>query len=297
MNLSRVVKKSIVYRLKIPLLYMGMNNLPNFLIIGSQKAGTVALLRYLCQHPQIIGRDKEIRFFSTKNYNKGINWYKKQLPIRLKKDTLVFEKTPEYFFDPKTPERIYRFNKNIKMILLVRDPVKRAYSSWNHYRKYYYSERGFKKERLIKIIKNEYDICEMKDMLEFLNKTTYPSFKQSIEEEIELINKKIFRYAPSFVRQGIYYEPLKRYLKYFEKSQLLVLESKELKSEKKETLTKITKFLKILPFDFSDIQLNDYHKSDYKGDSISNEMIIKLKNFYQPYNEKFFDIIGKRYNW
>jgi len=296
-SMTKYVKKLTKKITKRLLIAGGMDNLPDFLIIGAQKAGTVALLRYLRQHPEVIGADKEIGFFSTNNYYKGIKWYKRQLPIIFGRKKLVFEKTPEYIYYPDAPERIREYSKNIKLILLLRNPIQRAFSGWNHYQKYYYSWDNYSKEKLINRININLGVEYGKHMVDFLNEPVYKDFYDCVKEEIDLINKDIFRYEPGFVRRGIYYNQIKNYLKYFDKKQLLIIESSEMRNKKEEVLNNVTDLLGISAFDFSKIDLKDAHKSKYKGNKIDEKSEKFLKKFYKPYNEKLFNLIGKKYEW
>ena len=293
----KVIKNVILNVIKKVLVSLGLNNLPDFLIIGAQKSGTVALSFYLNQHPKILGVKNEIYFFNTNNYLRGINWYKKKLPLRLKSNKLIFEKTPGYCYYPESAERIYNFKKNIKLILVIRNPIKRAFSGWNHYKKYYHSENNFSKEKLINDYNNLLGKEKAKDMVDFLSASEYKNFNDCINEEIDIIRKNIFRYDPSFVRRGLYFEQIQHYLNYFDKKQLLIIESSELKNKKEEVLNQVTEFLGIPYFDFSKIDLKDAHRSDYKKDKIDDNSYKILKDFYKPYNEKLFDLIGTKYNW
>src|SRR3989338_6830481 len=108
-------------------------NLPNFIGIGVAKSGTTWLSEILRAHPQIfIPPEKELVFFSyEENYKNGINWY-----LDFFKDASPSQISGEFSVDylasgHKTAKRIYEFNKNIKLILMVRNPVERAIS---HYR-------------------------------------------------------------------------------------------------------------------------------------------------------------------
>lgn len=98
---------------------------PNFLICGTQKGGTKALLQYLSQHPDISMYPKEINYFSW-NYEKGDDWYVSHF---LDND-YVGEKSPSYMLIEEVPERIYHFNPKMKLIFILRDPVERAYSHY-----------------------------------------------------------------------------------------------------------------------------------------------------------------------
>ena len=295
-NVYRI--KNIVYStVKSFLIKFGMNNLPDFLIIGAQKAGTVALKYYLDQHPQLRSASKEVSFFSNNNYYKGYDHYKVFFPLRFSKKVKLFEKTPEYIFIPWTAERIYKYNKNIKMILILRDPVDRAYSEWNHFIKYYNNNEGYDRNKLIDDYISRYGLKRSKKMIDFLTAKSYITFNDYIKEEIETINRNEFRIAPNFVRRGMYSEQIKRYYKLFPKSQLLIIESSELRKNKKVVLNMITDFLKISRFDYDRIDLQDAHKSKYNDNKIDNESKMILKIFYKPYNEDLYALLEKRYDW
>ena len=104
--------------------------LPNCLIIGVPKAGTMALLWFLSSHPQVVRNPdiNEYHFFSQK-YDNGLDWYREQMPYSLP-GQIVIEKSPSYFRSPEAPERIFKMNPRINIILIVREPVQRALSSY-----------------------------------------------------------------------------------------------------------------------------------------------------------------------
>lgn len=283
--------------IKKMLISLGMDNSPDFLIIGAQKAGTVSLKYYLDQHPLLRSARKEVSFFSNNNYFKGLDYYRQFFPIRFSRKYKIFEKTPEYIFIPETAERIHKFNENIKLILLLRNPVDRAYSEWNHFIKYYNRTDGHDKDRLIVGLIEKYGSDGSMKMREFLNADMYMNFNDYINEEISSIKRGEFRYAPSFVRRGMYAEQIKNYYRFFPKEQLLIIESSELKKNKLETLDIITDFLEIPRFDFKSVDLKDAHRSEYGGkrmDEVSRDI---LREFYDPYNEDLFRLLGKRYDW
>lgn len=104
--------------------------MPNCIIIGVQKAGTLALLWFLGSHPQV-ARNPEINeynFFDF-NYKNGLDWYKNKMPYSLP-GQVVIEKTPTYFRSSEVPARIFKMNPRINLILTVRDPVHRALSDY-----------------------------------------------------------------------------------------------------------------------------------------------------------------------
>ncbi|MGZ8918140.1 MAG: sulfotransferase family protein [Methylobacter sp.] len=111
------------------------NSFPNFMIIGAQKAGTTALYEYLSRHPQIQPtKVKELHYFNCEaRYKNGIEFYRSffQLDTESK---LLFDASPGYLNNANAPKRIYAHNPNVKIIILLRDPVERAYSAWNMYK-------------------------------------------------------------------------------------------------------------------------------------------------------------------
>ncbi len=107
-------------------------SLPNFLIIGAQKAGTTWLGRNLQQHPQIFLAGSEVHFFDReKNFNQGIHWYEKHF-VEGENSIAIGEKTPEYIYQTNKHEIIQKYLPNIKSILVLKNPVTRALSHLNH---------------------------------------------------------------------------------------------------------------------------------------------------------------------
>lgn len=121
--------------------------LPNFIIIGAAKAGTSSLYYYLKQHPDVyMSEVKETNYFALKdqklnfqNPDKVINTssitteeaYRK-LFEDVKDEVAVGEASPLYLYSPKAAEQIKLFNPSIKLIVILRNPVYRAYSCYNH---------------------------------------------------------------------------------------------------------------------------------------------------------------------
>ncbi len=108
--------------------------LPNFLVIGTQKAGTSWLDRQLRYHPGIYlpTKRKEIHFFDQ-YYHRGVDWYQDFFPSPKHlsaKYQAIGEITPKYIFDPDVPGRIHEHIPDCKLISILRNPVERAYSHY-----------------------------------------------------------------------------------------------------------------------------------------------------------------------
>src|SRR5437660_11101224 len=115
--------------------------LPDFLIIGTQKGGTTSLYNYLIEHPGIgPAYTKEIHFFNL-NFSRGPAWYRAQFPSRLtryyaeyiqKTPYITGEASPYYLFHPQAPMRAARYVPKVKLLAILRNPVDRAYSQYQH---------------------------------------------------------------------------------------------------------------------------------------------------------------------
>ncbi len=116
--------------------------LPSFLICGGQRCGTTSLYRALAAHPLVLKAvlHKGVHYFDT-NYHHGMNWYQGHFPLRMTTTRAekeyglpaqTFESSPYYLYHPHAPARIARDLPGAKAVVLVRDPVERAYSQHAH---------------------------------------------------------------------------------------------------------------------------------------------------------------------
>lgn len=106
--------------------------LPNFLIIGSQKAGTSTLYRVLHEHPEVfMPEEKELNFFFLEDeHRKGLDHYARHFEGAPAAAKAVGEASPGYICHPAAPGRIHRALPDVKLVLTVRDPIARAYSQY-----------------------------------------------------------------------------------------------------------------------------------------------------------------------
>lgn len=116
--------------------------LPNFLIVGAQRCGTTSMGRTLCEHPAVSCAvlDQEVHYFDNA-YHRGLAWYRSHFPLsavarRAARASgvapVAFESSPYYMFHPLAPERIACDLPDVKLIIMLRDPVERAYSAHAH---------------------------------------------------------------------------------------------------------------------------------------------------------------------
>jgi hypothetical protein len=116
---------------------------PDFLIIGAQRAGTTSLYRYLAAHPGVLPAvmGKGVHYFDT-GFTHGMTWYRSHFPLDIHRRSvgrklgidraLTGEGSPYYSFHPAVPGRVAAAMPAVRSIFVVRDPVARAYSQYQH---------------------------------------------------------------------------------------------------------------------------------------------------------------------
>ncbi len=116
--------------------------LPTLLVAGAQRCGTTSLFQALRQHPAMLPPrfHKGLHYFDVE-YGRGLDWYRgnfatraglKRLARKTGADPVQFEVTPYYMFHPAAPERIARDLPGVRVVVMLRDPVERAYSAHAH---------------------------------------------------------------------------------------------------------------------------------------------------------------------
>jgi Sulfotransferase domain len=196
--------------------------LPDFLILGAQKAGTTALYAYLRWHPQITGPSfKEVSFFD-RHYARGERWYRAHMPVR--HSGIVGEASPSYLFHPLAPERVARILPNARLIALLRNPVDRAFSHYQH------------------------EVALGREQLSFEEALAAEGERMRGEVERMLEDPRYFSHAwwnYTYAARGRYAEQLERWFAVFPREQLLVLLTDELASDTAGTYSRTLDFLEV----------------------------------------------------
>lgn len=234
----------------------------DFIIAGTQKGGTTALDDYFRTHQNICMADKkEVHFFDEDRYfeKKSPNYSKYHKYFSPNDYSQVIgEATPIYMYWNKAIERIHVYNPQIKLIIILRNPIDRAFSHWNMER-----DKGRESRKFLTAILDED------------SKINSPNYSQN----------KIL----SYLDRGHYSQQIKNIYNYFNKNQLLILRSEDLRENPDNTLMNIAEFLSIPPFD------PVYHKevnSRSYPHKMSKEELTFLKNFYQEEFSSLEDILG-----
>jgi len=119
--------------------------LPDFVIIGAQKAGTTALFDMFSEHPEISPSTvKEVHYFDS-NYERGEQWYRRHFDRHI-----AGEASPYYLFYPPAHDRMKALIPKAKVIAILRDPVERALSHYDHE-----VEKGYVKAPIMEALRAE----------------------------------------------------------------------------------------------------------------------------------------------
>lgn len=247
---------------------------PTFLIIGAQKSGTTSLYYNLIQHPNIrAARKKEIHFFDdNQNYQKGLNWYLSFFPfVNLFRRMITGEASPRYFFMPFVPERVHHFFPEIKLILLLRNPVDRAYSQYQHNRRAGRIHVPFETAlKVARAVEKKYSVIQPEDYENYQN---YCDF--------------------SFLARGEYVVQLKRWLTLFSMEQFLILKSEDFFLNPCKVVQQVFSFLGVEPFD----ELKSIKKNSYQYSDMSSETRKILTDYFMPFNEALYKLLRRNFGW
>ncbi len=241
---------------------------PDFMIIGSAKCGTSSLHNYLSHHPQILlPHKKELDFF-WRRYDYGIDWYLAHFPaITDREDFITGEATPNYIRFPLAAQRIKQHCPNIKLILLLRNPIERCIS-W-HYHKL---NSGLVKEDLETAI-----YLEMKQL-------------ETLSQE-DIINIG-YRKLDSIV-SSLYIYQVKVWLEIFKREQILILKSEDFYSNPDQAMEQVYNFLGLPNHGlakYPKVNSGSYNPADEK---ISN----LLRDYFEPYNQQLEEYLEMKFNW
>ncbi|KAI6242914.1 Acyl-CoA dehydrogenase family member 9 [Aphelenchoides fujianensis] len=258
--------------------------LPSVLIIGVRKGGTRALIDALALHPRIRVARREVHFFDEDSlYAKGVGWYREQMPLS-NSSHITIEKTPAYFTHLKAAQRVYDFDPNVRLLLIVRNPVVRTLSDFTQV------QQG-------RFEKNSSLPAE-----DFRSVAFLPHGRLNVH------------YRP--VSNSLYHVHLRSWLAFFPFSQFHVVDGDRFVREPLKELRKVEAFLGLDAEIREDQLVFDKRKGFFcfrprhrrqprclgktKGRpqlQLNETVRALLAANFRPHNEKFFELIGRRFDW
>ena len=254
--------------------------LPDYIIAGAQKSGTTSLWYYLNEHPLVEQpMAKEMNYFDLR-FDHPLKWYQMHFPLRhsdcdseLGRPTLTGESSAYYMLHPLAPQRIAQTLPSVKIILLLRNPVDRAFS---HYQ--------------LKLRRRQEELS-FEDAIE-AEESRLEGEEERIRRDPNYCSVSHERY--SYLTRGRYLEQILRWQAALPASQLLLLESGEFFQKTAEVYQRVLQFLSLPGFEPT--RFGNRFPGKYT-DKMSPHTRRKLIDYFQPYNEQLFGYLGKRFAW
>jgi hypothetical protein len=263
----------------------GMRMLPDYVIVGAQRAGTTSLHRHLLKHPNVartlLGL-KGMHYFST-NYGRGWSWYRSHFPTnaararfkaRTGTDLVVGEGSPYYIFHPLALDRMAEALPQARIIVMLRDPVARAYSHYQHM------------------------------LFEGLERV--PTFEEALalepkrlegEEERILADpgyRSFHHQHHSYLARGNYADQIAKLWSLFPREQTLILRSEDFLTDPASGLAQTVEFLGLPAFAFP-AELREHNVGRYP--KIDPDTKARLVEHFREPNERLYELLGRDMGW
>jgi hypothetical protein len=233
-----------------------MSDKINYLCIGVQKAGTTSIINYLNLNPDIFCKEEESHFFDN-NHDNDITKYEKSFVSNKK---IKGEKTPSYCYLRYAINKIYKYNPDMKLILLLREPISRAYSQYN---------------------------MELNRRIDYKK---IPYIKEFLREKDTKL-KDITENKDYYIVRGYYDKIIEYILTIFPKKNLCISISEEIRENPEVEYNKIYAFLGARKIKINQ-NLNTH--IGYYSSKIPKDLELMLYNIYKPHNEALYKLLGRK---
>jgi hypothetical protein len=267
-------------RLRLRLLVEPRRVLPDFIIIGAHKSGTTSFFTNLIAHPQIKPPiTKEVHYFDRRPLPPP-EWYRAHFPAEdalRREGAITGEASPSYCLFPFVPQAVRALVPDCKLIMLLRDPVLRAYSAYQ-----------FNARR---------------------SRGAVP-FEEAIARDLRLIGQEPVsietfwrylgegregRHVPTTLLRGIYIEQIKHWRSVFPAEQLVILNSRDYFRDPAGMLRSVA--MEVLGLSDHVFTYRDSRNDKRPYPKMPEDTYLRLRRFFAPYNERLYEYIGRDFGW
>ena len=255
--------------------------LPDFIIIGAQRAGSTSLFNYLAQHPDISPAwRKEIHFFDKSNYSRGLTWYRSHFPMsanrtirRLQGRNLVTgEATPAYLMDPRVPQRIHHMLPDVKLLIALRNPIDRAFSQYRRNRAMGWEDRSFR------------EAIELEP-----SRLAAERRKHGTDDAFQQFS----HVHHSYLLRGHYAEQIARWRSRFPSERIYIVCSEEMYSSTHRIIDDVFRFLGV-----RGIELPGYTRFNASESAeLDPDLRAELARYFDPHNKQLYELYGRDLGW
>ena len=248
-------------------------HLPTTVIVGAQKAGTTQLYAYLVTHPRCFeAAKKEVDYFS-KHSQRSVAWYRSRFPLAFRvarKQGHVMEASPSYLPTPSALRQMRQVLPKTRVIVLLRDPVSRAFSHYQHRKTRHLEQRSFAQCVAEEIRANE-----------------FPA-------ELGVAMRPNAAPMLGYVARGYYALQLELLLKIFPRNKVLLMDSASLFQDTSAACERVFDFMGLDRFD---VEPTKIYNRGYYQEIIDPQVAAQLREHYRPYDDLLAEVIGQPFAW
>lgn len=253
-----------------------MGALPDFLIIGASRCGTTSLYMWLGEHPRTLppsSGGKEPLFWNYMFEFLGMDAYVKMWPAVTRNNVLRYEASTDYLLDGDTAApRLAMWAPDCKLIVLLRDPVRRAWSEyWNFWLKFY------------RVTPEQFEA--LPDMV-------------AADYEIPTLNPLTDLTYTRCIMKGMYADCLERWFKHVDKDQFFFIRSEDMFRDPWTALKETQEFLGlevVMPEVIS--RFDPLRQPDLSIPEMPKRFEDKYREFYKPHNKRLYELLGQDLGW
>ena len=259
-----------------------LRGLPDFVIIGAQKCGTTSLYHFVAMHPAVVpAPEKELGYFTTK-YRFGKQWYRSNFPTNLSRRSfykktgqklLSGEASPLYLFYPGVSGRMKGTLPDVKLIVILRNPVDRAYSNYHH------------------TVREKWETLSFEKAIELEEERCAGEREQMIRDP-DFVPVHYKRHT--YLAKGVYADQLENWFKHYSRKQFLILTTEDFRKNSQQTLDQVFDFLGLSPFKVEN--LTDRNVGDYKK-KMNEDTRKFLIEYFRPHNERLYKLLQRGFDW
>jgi hypothetical protein len=264
---------------------------PSFLIIGAMKAGTTSLFRYLSDHahvsPPVV---KEINYFNF-HWSRSPGWYAAHFPLRgNRSDGIVTgEATTSYLVHPEAARRAQSSIPDARIVVLLRDPVRRAISHYYHECRIGLESRPIAEALFASEAYTRFSLSPSEEPEWFA--AVYGGARRR-EKAASLIESCPMHKA--YITDSRYADHLPAWLDAFGSERLLALRAEDLFRDPAGQLNKTLRFLELDPVERTNLRAHNIGKYP---DSVPEDVIRRLRQEFSEPNQRLAQLLGDDMNW
>lgn len=260
---------------------------PDFLIIGAKRGGTTSLFNYLLQHPGLLGlfpqsRGKKSTDFFFADDAHGQLWYRSHFHSRPQRTLIARrlgylprggEASPYYVWDPRIARRVHQVAPEVKAVLLLRDPVERAWSHYQERRENGVEPLSFSAALAAEQTRTEGELARM---------LAEPGYHSTAHDWY------------TYRARGVYLPQVHNWLSVFPREQLLILRSEDMYADVQGVFDQVCVFLGLPP---AQLPNRKSFNASHQRSSVPESERAELAAFFASPNNRLEEYLGRPLHW